>query len=379
MDDEKGRTMAVVSLSVVSAPGAPDRINEDGWVAVEDRTSPGWVAAAVIDGASVRGKLPSLVAYLSEEGHEPQPAVWATTVIRSALYPVFTAQPPALPLDALLEANRALRSALEAVPNMVEVYTLLEGRSIEPLPDVLRRCTKPLATELHQVFTSLFPAERWPLLDARYLRLVLPACVTTLVRLNLSSGVFDFAHVGDTALIQVDAAGEVHLLSQDQMGAFDDKVLNIALKAVQQQDNQVHNVAQAIQTVPAVRETNILTGVRHNYVNENGQTQPGEGCGVINGLAALNDYVQTGEGTLAPGDRLYLMSDGLTLPMSHPKESLPALVRDGLTGWKQALYRGDALAMLQHVRTIGEADASRNLFPRMKQHDDATALMVAMQ
>jgi hypothetical protein len=134
----------------------------------------------------------------------------------------------------------------------------------------------------------------------------------------------------------------------------------------------VHNVAQAIQTVPAVRETDILNGVRHNYVNENGHTQPGEGCGVINGLAVLNDYVQTGEGTLTPGDRLYLMSDGLTLPMSCREGSLPPLVRDSFAGWRQALHRGDVLAMLRHVQSIAEADASRNLFPRMKQHDDAS-------
>jgi serine/threonine protein phosphatase PrpC len=262
---------------------------------------------------------------------------------------------------------------------MAEVYTLLERRPIEPLPDTLMHCTEPLATELQQVFDSLFPAERWRLLDTRYLRLVLPACVTTLVRLNLSSGVFDFAHVGDTALIQVDAAGEVHLLSQDQMGAFDDRVLDIALEAVQQQGNQVHDIAQAIHTVPAVRETDILNGMRHNYVNENGNTQPGEGCGVLNGMAELRDYIQTGEGTLAPSDRLYLMSDGFTLPMSRPKGNVPALVRDSLVGWRQALHRGDVLAMLQHVRNIAETDASRNLFPRMKQHDDATALMIAMQ
>jgi hypothetical protein len=58
---------------------------------------------------------------------------------------------------------------------------------------------------------------------------------------------------------------------------------------------------------------------------------------------------------------------------------LSPLVRDNLAGWRQALHSGDVLAMLKHVRSIAEADAPRNLFPRMKQHDDATALTIAMQ
>lgn len=99
---------------------------------------------------------------------------------------------------------------------------------------------------------------------------------------------------------------------------------------------------------------------------------------MINRLAALSDYVQTGEGILAPGDQLYLMSDGLTLPMSRREGSLPTLVRDSLAGWREGPHRGDVLAMLRYVQSIGEADASRNLFPRMKQHDDATALMIAV-
>jgi serine/threonine protein phosphatase PrpC len=333
----------------------------------------------VIDGASVRALLPSLETYLSQQGHDKSsPAVWATTVIRGALYRVFTDQPPVPSLEALLAANRALRSALQVVPGMAEVYALLDNRSVEPLPDVLANCTESLATELRQVFASLFPAERWRSLDARYLRLTLPVCVATLVRLNLSSGVFDFAHAGDTALIRVDTADEVHLLSQDQMGAFDERSLEAALKAVQQGDNNVHTVAQAIQMVPSVREMNRLNGVRHNYVNERGHTEPSEGCGVINGLAELGDYARTGGGRLAPGDRLYLMSDGFTLPLSHPKGSLPTLVAERLAEWKQALHRGDLPALLNQARSIADADVSRNIFPRFKHHDDATALLIMM-
>lgn len=366
--------MSVISLGVVSAPAVPNRINEDGWVAVEDRTPPGWVAVAVIDGASVRGLLPSLATYLSGQS----PAVWATTVVRNALYHRFTAESMPPPRDALFTASSALRSALEMVPGMVEVFALLERRSVEPLPQVLTNCMESLAAELDQVFSSLFPLELWHQLDTRYLRLLLPACVATLVRLNLSSGVFDFAHAGDTMLIRVNAEGDVHLLSQDQMGVFDDIVLEIALDAVERPDNQVHTVAQAVQTVGAVRERNILNGVRHNYVDENGYTQPSGGCGVINGLTQLSDYVQTGGGKLAPGDRLYLMSDGLTLPMSQPRTSPPLEVRDSLAGWKRALHGGDMLNLLRCVRDIENFDAQQDIFPRVKQHDDATALLISV-
>jgi len=333
--------------------------------------------AAVIDGASVRGMLPSLAAHLSKQGYDSTPAVWATAVVRRALYRSFTTKPPPLPLDALLAANTALWSALKMIPSMAEVYTLLQRRPAEPLPDALAEHTGPLATELRDVFAALFPTKRWHLLDTRYLRLLLPACVTTLVRLNLSSGHFEFAHVGDTALILVNADGQIDVLSQDQMGAFDDATLRIAYEAIRQHD-QIDTVAQAIQMVQAIREADLLNGLRHNYVDTSGYTHSDEGCGVVNGLEEINDYVQTGEGQLGHGERLYLMSDGLTLPLSAPRETPPPAVRDSLARWKQALVEGDVPALLKHLQDILAADVSRNIFPRIKHSDDATALMISL-
>ena len=370
--------MTVVSVNAVSAPRAPDRVNEDGWVAVEDRTLPGWVAAAVIDGASVRGLLPSLETYLGERGYGSHPAVMATRVVRCALYHSFT-HPPMHPRDALLKANRALRSALEAVPAMAEVYEILENSSSEPLPQLLAKSAEPLAAEIRQVFTSLFPDGRWRSLDTRYLRLLLPSCVATLVRINLSTRQFHFAHAGDTALVQVDAAGTIQSLCQDQMRPFDERMLQVALEAVQEPGNESHTVLQAMQSVPAVREMDRLNGVHHNYVDHKGQVQPEEGCGVVDGLAALSEYVQTGEGKLEPGDRLYLMSDGLTLPMHTPNATLTPPVGDSVARWRRALREGDLPILLHSVRDIAEEDASRDLFPRIHDHDDATALLIMVE
>jgi serine/threonine protein phosphatase PrpC len=275
-------------------------------------------------------------------------------------------------------ANRALRSALEAVPGMIEVYHWLEESPITPLSDLVQHSSQPLAAELSQVFNSLFPAGRWQQLDTRYLRLLLPACVITVVRLELSGRTFDFAHVGDTALLKADNLGHVHLLTQDQMGRFDDEALEEAWQAVQQPGNQVDNVAQAVERVRSVRETNLLNRIRHNYVNEQGHTQSGEGCGVINGLTALEAYIQTGQGVLNSGDRLYLLSDGLTLPLSLPRETPSPHIQDDVAGWTKALIQGDVQALLRHIQSLTEADISRNVFPRFKHRDDATAVLITV-
>lgn len=368
--------MTIASISIISTSGNPDKVNEDGWAIVEDPT---WVIAAVIDGASARGILSSLKAFLGQQGFN-QPAAWVTTVVRRQFYQTFTTQPQDPLREALLTANQTVRVGLEAAPSMAEIYEWLEHGPIEPLPHMLQHCSPSLATEIQQTFTSLFPEERWQQLelDTRYLRLLLPACVTTVVRLDLSRETFDFAHVGDTALLKVDNSGDVHLLTQDQMGHFDDEALEKVWQAVQQPGNQVDNVAQAVERVPSVRETNLLNGRRHNYVDEQGRTQPSEGCGVINGLTALKDYIQTGQGVLNPSGRLYLLSDGLTLPLSPPRETPSARIQDNLIGWTKALHQGDLQALLRHLWSLTEADTSRNIFPRFKHCDDATALLITM-
>lgn len=370
--------MRPVTFSAISAAGGPDRINEDGWAAVETAKPPGWFSAAVIDGASVRGVLPSLAAYVERQGYGGSSAAWATSVVRGAICQAFTNGALASPRDALLTANRALRTALEAVPGMAEVYALMERQSAEPLLDGIEGCTASLRDELRQAFEALFPDGAWYRLDTRYLRLVLPACVATLVRSNLSSGKFDFAHAGDTALALAVSGGGFSLLSEDQMQVFDRVVIEIGLAAARQRD-EIRNLAEAVQVMPDIRELNLLNGVRHNYVDEDGHTQPGEGCGVVNGLASLSDYVQTGDQVLSRGSRLYLMSDGIMLPLSSHSDDLSPSMRASVAGWCQALEEGDVSAMLRHARLIAGEDASRDAFPRLKDRDDATVLMMAVE
>lgn len=370
--------MTTVSFAGISTPGAPERTSEDGWIIIEDRTPPGWLSAAVIDGASVRAMLPGLRDYLTQHSYEPKPAVWATMIVRHALERAFIRQPPANLHEVLLAANRSLRAELEAVPSLAEIYSLLNRRNIEPLPKSFMHCSLSLSTELTNVFSDLFPDGLWRSLDTRYLRLLLPACVATAVRLNLSSGAFDFAHVGDTALVKITTSGTIQILSQDQMEIFDQQMLMIAIEATQQPANQFDTITETIQTIPAVREKDILNGVRHNYIDEGGNTIKGEGCGVINGMEELNDYIYAGNDTINRNERLWLMSDGLTLPLSAPSTMQHPIIVNSLSKWTRSLKNGEPAELLRYTREMLNADMSGTIFPRVKHFDDATALTLSL-
>jgi len=363
-------------IGIVSGPGSKDRINEDGWLALE--ASEGCIVCAVIDGASVRIGLPSLTAYLHEQHGIENPAVWATNTVRKSFCSQLNAKPQKRLEEVLKRTNESLRSSLKELPTFKEIFDLLEHRPLISFPQILQECTELLRDELQPAFMRAFPDGSWRQLDIRHLRLVLPVCVATAIRLKLGSGSFDFVHVGDTALVRVDAAGNPHLMTQDQMGKVDDAVLEIAVGALHELQSDIEGVVGAFREVSAVRQANLLNGVRHNYVTRNGRTQPEAGCGVINGLPELDDYIQTGNGLLATGERLYLMSDGLMLPMSrHDRKALSPDIIDTLAQFDCALKGGEVTKLYEAVRVIEGMDPMGTIFPRLKQRDDATGIVIS--
>lgn len=135
---------------------------------------------------------------------------------------------------------------------------------------------------------------------------------------------------------------------------------------------------EAVKSFPPAREQNILNGIRHNYVNEKGKVVPSEGCGVINGLSQIEPYIQTGTSNLNPGEKIYIMSDGLTLPLySQLCHSTQKSITNRIKGYRKALQEGDIPTLFQLSREIEEIDNEGNIFHRAKIHDDATCIMIS--
>ena len=265
-----------------NAAPEPGRVNEDTWLVVESLEPPGFVVAAVIDGAGTRLPLQPFEAILKERYRGLTAAALAAGTVRTSLMAQFTAQPDLSLPAALLRANEDLRGV---------VAEAIGGFSLELILD-----------------KAGMPAGEAP----RRARLALPVCVATLMRLNQTTQELDYAHAGDTSLLEIRRDSTVLRYTTDQMGPYNQETLRVA-DLLRRTTNLPHMV-DAINT-PEIRQMDIETGLRHNYVDTQGYTQPGEGSGAINGLPELAAYIECGKLAVDPDqtEGICLLTDGLEL------------------------------------------------------------------
>ena len=309
------------------------RVNEDAYYLQSDSQT---LLAAVIDGASVRKQLPSFNRLVAESALPPKATI-ATYAAR--LTKDFIRDNPTLaPRDLLSKANLRLRQQLEEVlPINAEAFIQDE----------------PTYRDLLQK-------------DPRFIRLMLPACVATVLKIDFETQTANYAHVGDTALICYDNDGSAEQLTTDQMGKYDEQALQVAVR-LKAERNADH--ISDVTALDEVRSINTKNGLYHNYVAENGLTDIAMGVGVIDGLLEMDDYIEEGTFNLTDIDRLLLCSDGIPLPTKLGETSdLVAMGNKLKTLGLQGYYN--------YLRDIESKDVHRDEYPRFKVHDDATAIFL---
>jgi hypothetical protein len=337
----------ILNLEVLSVPASINgRSSEDTWLLLEPSTRPRTLIAAVIDGAGARLQLPPLEAALAKQHNGLSAAAFAAACTRRSLMSQFVAEPERPLPTALLTANNALRQAITDMVGSFDPVTILSFTELAAEPDL------------------------------RKVRFALPACVVTLVRLDMDSGQLIFAHAGDTSLLEVKHNGRVIRHTTDQMGQYDGRAIETAVQ-LQQERNLAH-VKEAT-ALPEVRAINRANGIRHNYVDEQGQTQPQLGCGVIDGLPELADYIETGTLTVNPEETaaFFLASDGLELLAPVPETADQTQARLDHTG--QILLQEGLYGLYQTLLQMAENDPTFNQYPRLKHLDDATGILIKLE
>jgi cellobiose-specific phosphotransferase system component IIA len=338
----QGHYMRIVHIEVLSrAAPVEGRVNEDAWLILELPAYPGFVVMTVIDGASMRVPLPPLMRNLQEHYPGLTPAAYAAHCLRASLIDQLAREPACSLSAALLTANETLRQTVAQAVGSFDAAEILA------------------VVDAHL-------GDDW-----RNVRLVLPACVVTLARLDLAHRQLEYAHLGDTSLVEIRRNGETVRHTTDQMGPFDSLMLQAA--AAIQQNQSLPHFQNAVR-LPEIRKLDIQNGLRHNYVNSQGRTDQREGCGVINGLPEAADYIEMGTVAVDPEQTLgfFLLSDGLEL-LSVLQESVGQR-EQRLCNAANIVQQSGLRGLYAAVSKMAQADPYYDQYPRGKLQDDATGI-----
>jgi serine/threonine protein phosphatase PrpC len=328
--------------SIVCQPAPVNgRINEDSSYFEYDGDS---ILALVIDGASERIKAPRLNELTTQKNNIPlTSASYAANLMRSTI-----STNRELPVkELLLCANQKLRSNLESI------YGGLTASHIAPL----------------------IPNYKEMLLnDPRLIRMLLPACVATVVKIDQKTNNLHFAHAGDTALFCFFQDGRVAIITHDRMRQHDTRALNIAKRIQNEADSR--NFRDFISNHRVI-EFNLLNAIYHNYEDEQGKTDKSMGVGIINGLPQLEDYIETGHFNLDKVSSVLICSDGFQWPsqLDETKET----EQDRFQLMRQMIEENGIDKYLTLLREAERQDDNFDMYPRFKIHDDATAIYMEFE
>lgn len=335
------RLLASVSSISQGSPGAT-RINEDAcyFSGTGDE-----LYLLVADGASVRVSTATLDRFLAQRASGQTAASYAARLTRDVAAQLISSGSRPSPASLLLAANAALRATVE------EVFGGITG-------DAFRES----APDLHVLHD-----------DHRLLRLALPICVASAVRIDLDAATLHFAQAGDTDLFACRADGAVTRVAG---GSRERDHIALGIAREQQQASPGSHFADFLRDA-ATLERNRYNGIYHNYVDANGAIDRTVGVGVINGLPQLAAYIE--QGTLDLGDvrGVLVCSDGFIWP--SPWDETPSQAEVRLRGMGQLLADEGVGGYLRRLRAAEREDAQLDRYPRFKVHDDATAIYVELQ
>jgi hypothetical protein len=291
------------------------------------------VIALVADGAPQRVRTThNMRPLLDRYGEGTTPGRCAALITRDVISQKLNTGLSVSLTDAVLAANEHLHAGLAAIYGALTADAVYQH---EP--------------ELHFLLD-----------DPRLLRLILPVCCVTTVRVDVQAGVLEYAHGGDTALFLFYRDGRVVRATRDQMIQHDGRAVQAA-QMIQAETGAAH-LADVV-TDERVREINIANGIYHNYEDESGTTDAAVGVGVINGLPSLAAYLETGSVPTSDLSGFLVCSDGF------PPHSPLSVAADGEASLIQSMHEtieAKGLAgYFAELRAAEYADAGLDAYPRL--------------
>jgi hypothetical protein len=249
-----------------------------------------------------------------------------------------------------------------------------------PLAEIIAEANARLADELAAIYGDLSAEavmQHEPVLtilaeDPRALRLTLPVCTYTAVRVDFAAQQLEVAHGADSALLLLKRDGTVQQITPDQM-AQHDNAFKAALTTIPDEPAQ-HPFFRALGFNRAV-ELDRLNGLYHNYIAADGTLDPAVGVSVVNGLPQMRDYMFTATLPLTDVQALLVVSDGVFWPAA-PDKNLSENERLNLMG--QLILERGLIGYMDALRAEERRLFESGLVPYLS-HDDASIVMLRME
>ncbi|XWX02459.1 hypothetical protein VZO05_08065 [Aggregatilineales bacterium SYSU G02658] len=241
-----------------------------------------------------------------------------------------------------------------------------------PLSDIMVEANARLAAELCAIYGELSaeavlthePSLTLLAEEPRALRLMLPVCTYTAVRVDFAREQIEVAHGADSALLLLMADGSLQQITPDQMAQHDEAFK--AVYAAAPDEPAQHPFFRAL-GLNRASEIDRLNGLYHNYVAPDGALDPTVGVSVVDGLPQMRDYMFTAIRPLTDVQAVLVVSDGVFWP-SKAGVKLSEAERLGLMA-----------QMISERGLVGYIDALRAEESCLGlSHDDATAVMLRL-
>lgn len=317
----------------------PNHLSEDTYFI---HTTEQNIVLMVGDGAPQRVKTTGSMRPLLER-YSPNmtPGGYAARYGRDRLQELLITDPSRELKTAILQLNAEIGQDLAAIYSALTTEAILEH---EPTLDLLRE-------------------------DPRYVRLILPAACITVARVDLIHRTVEVAHGADTALIVLYSDGRVVQATPDQMGQHDARFLKRLQDLVRE--------GMPLENCPTseAKHIDVMNGVYHNYVDENGGIDYSVGVGVLNGLPELEHYLYTNTISLEGVQGLLLVSDGVY--WASPLSEAEATHQQRLELMAEKIAANGIHGYVREKRIYDAQDFPKEQFPVVGRNDDI--IMVYMQ
>ncbi|OLN24124.1 hypothetical protein BTO30_01550 [Domibacillus antri] len=196
-----------------------------------------------------------------------------------------------------------------------------------------------------------------------------------LAAIQLQDRTMDFVSAGDCMLFVQYKNHSIRMLTFDQI----DKLDALSIRKMQQlweqkaAETETHPNELSMEEMKKILEE-IRTGIAPLLRTNRDKLNTEDGYGIIDGSPEAAGFLETGSLPLLDAKKILLLSDGLKI---HTKKEHPSQSDEWLKSAQMAFEKG-LHHLADQIIKIEESDPSCYEYPRLKQHDDKSGILISL-